>query len=171
MSNPSSLHDRVVGILFELCEEYETNSGRKRYDEVQADHIGQEYRPIVLTSMLGKKPLAMKYSPDVWARVRGKNLYDVCEVWHSETEAEATEDILFSALLSGIRYLHIVCTGENLTRASAERRANFILSKIRNGSGKRFLDPQDGVLITEIPRKMWKDDSKIKRLLKEELEF
>jgi hypothetical protein len=166
------LHDKIVKILFELCKETKTNAGRPVYSSIKADHIGQKYKPIILTAHITKhKPLARNYSPDVWAQIKKKRLFDICEVWHSETEGEAVEDILFSSLVGGIRYLHIVCTGGNLTSEDAEELVDLILNRIRDEEGKKLLDPNGSIYIVNLPEKLWNDEAKIKRHLKKELQF
>jgi len=165
------VHDETIEVLFELCKEYKNSRGKSEYSSVNADHIGQKYKPIILTAHITKhKPVARNYSPDVWAQVRRKRLFDVCEVWHSETEGDAVEDILFSSFVGGIRYLHIVCTGENLTSEDAEELVNLILNKTRDEEGKKLLDP-DSVVIADLPEKLWNDKVKMKKHLKKELEF
>ena len=168
----SNLHDEIVEILFELCKETKTDAGKPIYSSVYADHIGRKYKPLILTAYIGKKkkPLAKKYSPDVWAQVKRKGFFDICEVWHSETEAEAVEDILFSSLVGGVRYLHIVCTGENLTSEEAEELVDFVLHRIHDEEGNKLLDASD-VYIADIPEKLWDDSVKIKKYLKRELAF
>jgi len=168
----SDLHNEIVEILFELCKEHKTDAGKPRYSSVHADHIGQKYEPIILTAHITKhKPLAKNYTPDVWAQVKRKHLFDVCEVWHFETEGEAVEDILFSSLIGGIRYLHIVCTEKNLTCADAEELVDLILNRIRDEEGKKFLDSSNDVFISDLPEKLWNDKVKIKKHLRKELHF
>lgn len=167
----SNLHNEIVEILFELCKETKTDAGNQVYSSVYAHNIGQKYNPIILTGHITKhKPMAKNYYPDVWAQVKRKQLFDVYEVWHSETEVEAVEDLLFSSLMRGIRYLHIVCTGENLTREDAKKLMSLILKKIHNEEGKKLLDP-DAVIITDLPENLWNNKVKMKKYLKKELEF
>ena len=170
MSRDSDLHDEIVEILFDLCKEHKTKAGRPRYSSVYADHIGRKYKPKILSAYTGKKkkPLAKKYNPDVWARLKGKNLFDVFEVWHSETEAEAVEDILLSALMGGIRFLHVVCTGQNLTDENADELVSFILHSIHNEEGKKLLSPGD-VYVSDLPERLLNDKSTMKKYLKKEL--
>lgn len=167
----TKLHDVIVELLFELCNETKTDAGKPVYRSVYADHIGRKYRPIILASHVPKKtPVALKYNPDVWAQVKRKQCFDICEVWHSETEVEAVQDIVYSSLVDGIRYLHIVCTGENLTDRDAKNLVNLILRKIHDDEGKKLLDPTD-VYITDLPQKLWNDRIKMKDYLKKKLKF
>lgn len=167
----SSLHDRTVEILFKLCKETRTDAGKPVYSSIYADHIGLKYRPIILTAYIPKKkPLAKKFSPDVWAQVKRKRRFDVYEVWHTETETDAIEDILFSLLVEDIRFLHIICTGQNLTGEDARELVNFIIYRICDDEGKKMIHPGD-IYIADLPKRMWNDNVKIKKHLQRELLF
>jgi len=165
----SDLHDEIVEVLFELCKKAKTRAGKPMYSSIYADHIGQEYEPIILSADIGKrkKPIAKKYNPDIWARVKGKRLYDIFEVWHSETEAEAVEDILFSSLFGGLQYLCIVCTGYNLTVENAEELVNIIIHRITYEEEEIPFE----VYITDLPMQLSKNKTKMKNYLKKKLEF
>lgn len=167
----SKQHDNVVRILFELCNEHIAESGKKVYSKVYADHINEDYKPIILNAYMPKrKPIGKYYYPDIWTQVRGKEQFDIFEVWHTEEEFQGVQDILFASLVKGIRYFHIVCTGYNLTGDNAKELVNLILRRIHDEEGKRLLDP-DNVLIVELPDKVKKDKSAIKVYLGTRLEF
>ena len=159
--------------MYELCRECKTNSGKPLYSKIYADHISVGYRPIALTALRGKKkePIARNYNPDIWAQVKGARArkYDIYEVWHTETETEAIEDVLFSCFVDGIRYLHIVCTGDKIPASKAELIVEFILHKAYDEEGNKFLE--EGYLISDLPKNIWSDDLKIKKYLKKEFEF
>lgn len=167
----SDLHHRVIQILYDLCLNTKTDAGKLVYSKVHADHVGKEYRPLVLTAYRGKrrKPLARTYNPDIWAQIKRKRKRDVYEVWHSETEADAIEDILLSCFVDGIRYLHIVCTGANLKKDQAEDLVDFILYKLRDEEGKELLEEE--VSIAELPESIYTNNSEIERFLQKELDF
>ena len=112
----------------------------------------------------------MKYSPDVWAQVRGRADRHVFEVWHCEMASEATEDVLFSSLVRGISYLHIVCTGYNLTSNDAQKIVDLILYNTHNKKGELLLHP-NSVYITELPTEIHDNNLAIRKSLEEELDF
>lgn len=80
------------------------------------------------------------------------------------------EDILFSSLVGGIRFLHIVCTGENLTKEETRELVDLILHRIHDEEGVSLLNSTN-VYISDLPEKLWGDSVKIKRYLKRELSF
>jgi len=165
------LHDRTVKAIFDLCKEYETPSGIKNYSKVYADHIGENYNPILISAyMPRKKPVAKIYQPDVWAQVRGKEQIDVFEVWHTETEDQAVRDILFSSLVRGIRDLCIVCTGQGISGNTARELRNLILFRIHDEEKNKLLDPTHA-LVTELPERIQDKRDKIKAFLGIKLEF
>ena len=92
----SSIHNKIIQILFELCTEHKTDSGKKRYSKIYADHIGKDIKPIILTARTKVKPEAKYYYPDIWVKTKRGPDIQIFEVWHSETKSEAVEDILFS---------------------------------------------------------------------------
>jgi len=170
MSKRSDFHDRVVKILFELCKELKTPAGKSYYSSIFADHIGQDYKPIILTAHISKhKPLAKNYYPDIWAQVNGKRERDIYEVWHTETEADAVRDIVFSCLVEGVKYIGIVCTEENLTDDDAEALAHLV-NRLSEDEEKK--PSTNGTIeIAKVPRELRNDKVKLKKYLKEKLEF
>jgi len=163
-------HDRIVEVLFELCHAHKGDSGKNVYSRIYADHIGKEYKPIILSGSMPRKPIAKWYYPDIWTQVREKEQFDIYEVWHTENEAQAVQDILFSSFVKGVRYFHIACTGENMTGNNAKELMYLILIRIHDEEGKRLLDP-DNVYITEVPTNMQNDKLKTKAHLTKEFEF
>ncbi len=165
------MHNKIVNILFELCRETKTDAGKPVYSSIFAHHISREYKPIILSAHATQhKPFARNYYPDVWAKVKRTEKVDVYEVWHSETETEAIEDILFSSLVKGIRYFHIVCTGENLTKKDTKELVALILKRMRDEKGNQLLGLSN-VYITELPERIWGDGTKTSEYLKKELRF
>jgi len=171
LPNSSKVHNDIVEILFELCNKNKTKSGKPYYSQVYADHIGEKFKPLILTVNLGKrmKPLAKNYNPDVWAQTRSKKQIDVFEVWHSEMEADAIEDIVYSCLVEDIRYLHIVCTGENFCEDEVDELVTLITHRLHDENGKKLLDKSDSIYIAEVPKELWTDRRKMKKHLKEKL--
>jgi hypothetical protein len=171
MPNPNKEHDIIVRALFELCNGHVGDSGKKVYSKVYADHISEDYKPIILNAYMPKrKPIAKYYYPDVWTQVREKEQFDVFEVWHTEEEFQAVQDILFASLVRGIRYFHVVCTGFNIREDNAKELVNLVLRRVHNEEGKKLLDPNN-VLIAELPDKVKKDESAIKAYLGINLDF
>jgi len=170
MSKYSDLHDEVVEILYELCKEYKTSKGKHYYSSIYADHISQGYKPIILTGNITKhKPFARNYSPDIWAQVSRKQQYDIYEVWHTETEAEAVQDIVFSSLVKGVQYIYIVCAGKGLTGDDAEQLGNLILRENRDEKG--ILIEAREIQIVDLPEKLPSNKVNMKKFLRKKLGF
>ena len=165
------IHNRIIKIVYDLCLEFTNAKGKSVYSDIFADHIGVNYKPLILTANMGKrkKPLARKYNPDVWAKVDKKHKYDIYEVWHSETEGDAIVDVLLSSFVEGIRYLHIICTEENISSLEAQEILDFIINKVHDDEGNILIN--EGYIISDIPKKILNNDSKIKSYLKVKLEF
>ncbi|MCK4440222.1 hypothetical protein KAU85_04490 [Candidatus Bathyarchaeota archaeon] len=85
---------------------------------------------------------------------------DVFEVWHSESESEAINDIVLSSLVKNIKGLHIVCTGYGITKDKAREFVDLILNKLHNKKGELLLSP-DHVYIADIPKKIHKCPTEI----------
>jgi hypothetical protein len=164
MPKYADFHDEVVDILFELCRGYKAPTGKDYYSSVFADHIGQNYEPIILSGSIRRhKPFARNYYPDVWAQISRKQQYDIYEVWHSETEAQAVQDIVFSSLVKGAQYIDIICTGENLTGDDAEQLTHLIL-RDDDDENKTFQ-------IYDVPQNLRSNNAKLKKYLRKELGF
>lgn len=166
----SSLHNKIIEVLYELCMEHKSDAGKKRYSKIYTQHIGLETKSVILTARSHKKPEAIYYYPDVWVKVKNSPDVQIYEVWHSEKRSEAVEDILFSSFVEGITYLHIVCTGAGLTDIQAKELVNIILNKVRDEKGELRLKPNQ-VLIADIPQEIHDDISLIKNHLAEKLKF
>jgi len=159
----TSLHDKVVSTLYELCRGY------KPYSKVYADHVNVPYKVIQIHSQELRRVAAVyKFQPDVWARYKRGGV-DVFEVWDSQTPSDCTEDILFSALTPGIQYLSIVCLGRGQYEL-AKILSAVILTTLHDEEGKSLLDNRN-VLISRIPEEIKSDPQKIKLQLKKDFEF
>jgi hypothetical protein len=156
-----SEHDEIVKILFELCQDY-------NYSQIHAYNISEECDPLPITLPRRGRSLTENYNPDIWAETK-RRLIDIYEVWHSETESEAILDILYSALTKNVNYLHIVCTGDNITEDRAEDLVYLILGKLYKG-GYRAIHPS-WVYITGIPEEIKGNSKGIKRHLKKAFGF
>lgn len=147
----SSFHDKLVGIIAELCEEYKTRSGKEYYSKIFADHLAElEYRPLSVTrTRRGKKALVESYYADVWAKRKNRMLH-VFEVWDTQNIDAAVADIFFASLVKNIEYLHIVCTGNNITEDKAQDLVDLFLPSVRNKHGESLL-PSNNIYILQIP--------------------
>lgn len=166
----SFIHDEIIQILFELCMEHKTDTGKKRYSKIYSEHIGMDRMPIILTARSKVKPEAKYYYPDIWAKVKRVPDVHIFEVWHTEPRANAVEDILFSSFVEDLTYLHIVCTGKKLSADDAQELVNLIIYNVRDDNGELRLKP-NYVYITEVPQEMHDNVSQIKNHLAEELAF
>jgi hypothetical protein len=155
-------HDEIVEILAELCEE-------NGYVKICAHHVSEGYEPLIVVLPRRGRPLAENFYPDVWAETK-RRLIDIYEVWHTESELDAVQDILFSALTKNIQYLHIICTGQNITKERAGDLVDLILSKIHDEKGKHLLHP-DYVYVASVPEEMQGNKRAIKRHLRKALGF
>ena len=166
----SDLHDKIVGIIAELCRDSERGSGRPYYKEIYADHTkGFEKKPLAIILVRRGKSLIQNYYPDVWAEYPRGGM-DVFEVWHSESEPEAINDIVLPAMVKGIKYLHIVCTGYKISGDKAKELVDLLLNKLHNSRGNYLLPPKN-VYIVDIPEKIHKNRAKIESRLSEQLKI
>ena len=155
-------HDEIVEILADLCDE-------GGYSEICAYHVWENYKPIPIILPRRGRPLVENFNPDVWAETKLR-LLDIYEVWHTESELDAIQDILFSALAKNVQYLHIICTGEYITKERAEDLVDLILSKLYNEKGHHLLHP-GYVYVASIPGEMRRNKKAIKRHLRKTLKF
>ncbi|OGH05845.1 MAG: hypothetical protein A2W22_06765 [Candidatus Levybacteria bacterium RBG_16_35_11] len=170
MSKYSDFHDEVVEIVYELCKECKTPTGKPYYSSIFAHHISQDYKPIKLTGNITQhKPFAKNYWPDIWAQISRKQRYDIYEVWHTETEEAAVEDIVFSSLVKSIQYISIICTGENLTGDDAKQLTNLIMKGF--SEEKELSIGAEEIQIVELPQKLRSNKANIKQYLKKEMKF
>jgi len=156
-------HDRIVDLLYSLVKD-----DKKTYKETHDDstinpihiHVGREVVP---------------YHPDIWAKTRKKNEIDIYEVWNTEDERSACSDILHAACTDNIRSLSIVCVRnprfkDPWTVKYAKTICRVFLDHLRNKSGALLLEITE-VYFAEIGKDDIKDDNKIKRSLKAQLDF
>jgi len=162
-----SRHDRVVGIVHELCD------GANFYKEgdVHADHLGFSYKPIDIISPSSKVRRGELHisNPDVWAKHSSNNKIDIYEVWDGQSEPEDVRDIVFAALTPNICSLAIICFDEK-TAALAKRLSIIILSAIHDELGDLLLDPRNVDVIT-ISTKARRSDSAMHSFIMDALDF
>jgi hypothetical protein len=156
-----SIHDKVVRILYELCK------SNKEYSNVYADHIAENYQPIIIVPSTKKtqEVATLKYNPDIWAECKNSKI-DVFEVWDKETENECIADMVLFALTKNNRYLHIVCFDEEHKKL-AEKLDKIILDTVCNEGGK-YLSTYK-IFIALIPEKLFKNKKKLKNYLRKTL--
>ena len=164
MVNPRR-HNRVVKILYELCESF------GGYSDVYADHVHQSYRPIdiVTPHAKGQEATTYPYHPDVWAKLEKNNLVDIYEVWDGQSDSDSVEDVALSALVGNVSTLSIICFNEEVA-SFANRLVRLILPSVHDAKGESLLD-KDSVLpyIVTIPSDMQSSDQKIQQFLSEKL--
>jgi len=164
------LHSKIVSILAKLCRDITRESGKPWYKEVFADNVeGFEKKPLGITLVRRGRSLIQNFYPDIWAEYPRAGV-DVFEVWHSESENEAINDIVLSSLVKNIKYLHIVCTGYRITKDKAGEFVDLILNKLHNRKGELLLSP-DHVYIADIPKKIHKRPTEIEDELRDQLKL
>lgn len=95
MSNlPSRLHDIVLDILEEVVRQ-------STYEEVKRATDFPE--PCILDTF--DHP---RLRPDLWAKYRGKRLYDIYQVWHTEGYGDAVHEVLRGAISPYVASINIV---------------------------------------------------------------
>jgi hypothetical protein len=152
-----SPHHRIIDQLAAF------NEKDKYYEKgkIFYGHGGKGSRhPAPIVQAIGSRPFTYPYYPDCLAQKRGK--VDVYEVWHTEDETSAIEDIVLSALIKGIYTFTVFCTGYEISVERAKELCNFILSFVKDENGERLLRWWH---VVEIPESVWKDDKKIYQLI------
>lgn len=159
----SNKHNKVIEVLYQLCKKY------KKYKKVYADHIGKDYKPIVLHSSpkKGQKAETLNYNPDIWTE-DNKGGIDVFEVWDTEKDSECIGDVVPFALIKNNQWLHIVCLNEN-RYDFAKKLDKIILDSLYN-EDKEFL-ARNNSIITFAPNEYIKNENKLKKYLKKKLQF
>lgn len=156
-------HDKIVRVLYELCNEYQL------YKKVYADHISQDYKCIsILTELSRRTPVkAYAYNPDLWCKY--KNGISVYEVWDNQAREACVEDILFTALTPNIRDLSIVCIQE-FQYELAKELTEVILNSLYNEDSELLINPKEKLLIALIPDNL-KNHNELKQHLYKKLKF
>jgi hypothetical protein len=156
-----SFHGKVVRILYELSINYEW------YEKVYADHISEDYQPIIIHSPLTRRGdvKTLNYNPDVWAEYK-QGRVDVFEVWDSQSDAECVKDLLMAALTPKIKYLHIICLQKSQEEI-AEKLNKIILWSLYNKFGKYLLE--ENPYIVFVPDNL--DSEGIRNLLMNKLDL
>lgn len=158
---PRSNHDRIIKIIYEFCKR------NTKYKRVYADHIGEDFIPIVTHSepAKGEKAETLSFNPDIWAE-RKRGGIDVFEVWHSESNAECISDIVFFALTRNRMHLHLICLNE-YNYEFAKKLNKIILYQIHDNQGK-YLYKEDPFTVL-ITNNIIKNEEKLRTFLFDKL--
>jgi len=104
------------------------------------------------------------------------NEIDIYEVWNTEDERQACSDILHAACIDNIKCLHIVCIknpknpADSWDKRYAKKITDIFLNKIFKANGDFLLDPTN-VCYAELSQSDLSDESKMRGILKKQLEF
>lgn len=151
-----SLHDRIIDQLAAYVQ-------KCGYDKVFFGHGGKASQvPAPIVHPIGRRNVSHEYYPDCWAQYRGK--VDVYEVWDTETVSSAIEDIVLSALTTGIKYITVICTEQGIDVETANNLCRLILHFMKDTNGKNLVYPGCWKVL-KIPQGMWNDDKKIHQVL------
>ncbi len=155
-------HDHIVDLLFKLVDSYPDYKEKECYSKGNPIHI--KFKKDV-----------KEYHPDIWAKIRRTNEIDIYEVWNTEEEREACSDILHAACVDNVKNLSIICVNNPKFKDPwdinyAKKLVRIFLNHIRNDSNQLLLKPEN-VYYAEIGKDKLKDDKRILRLLRKQLDF
>jgi hypothetical protein len=113
---PDPKHEAVVSALENLYRNYQYH-GKPYAREIVRN---SQSKPLVLLVPQKGGSLTREYYPDLYVIGGRSRKIDVCEVWHSEGEDSGIVDAFYSFLIPDVRFLGIVCTGNNLSKDDAQ---------------------------------------------------
>jgi len=156
-------HNKIVQILDELCQEDVKNG---IYSKVHNN------KPI--DSPISYMKQVVWYQPDLYAIRKKEEKIDVFEVIDTQSEGEAVEDMVLSALTPRVSSLCIVCSDSEYLE-KIKKKAIVILHKIYDEDKKSYASIFNPKYFMHVPKNTRftkpRSVARIKSMLRQQLEF